>query len=108
MEKNKISFRICGAEFTIVTNDSAAYIHALATETETRIQKYITGAGVSSFQAAVLTAMEYGDENRRKENILANIKTQVQNHLDDAARIRAERDRYKAEYEKLLAQTKDI
>lgn len=106
MEKNKVRFSVVGSEFCIVTNDSEEYIRSVAAEAEARINKYTAAAnGLSAFQAAVLTAMEYADENKRKENILNNIKEQVKTYLDDAARIKAERDKYKEEYEKLLQQT---
>ena len=75
---------------------------SLASGTQEKIEKYVReSAGVSVTQAAILTAMEYADENRRKENILDNIKEQLKTYLDDAAKIKAERDHYKELYEKL-------
>ena len=49
--------------------------------------------------------MEYADENSRKESILNNIKDQLKTYLDDAAKIKAERDHYKEAYEKLAAKS---
>ncbi len=106
MEKKTVRFYVGGTEFRIVTGDSEEFIRSLADETQERISKYTDSGKVTGYQAAVLTAMEYAEENRRKESILNNIKDQLKSYLDDAARIKAERDRYKEEYDKLLAQTK--
>ena len=106
MEKKNVRFYVCGTEFRIVTGDSEEYIRAIAEDTEARIAKYTEGGKVTGFQAAVLTAMEFAEENRRKESILGNIKEQLKSYLDDAARIKSERDKYKEEYEKLLEQSK--
>lgn len=106
MDKKKIRFTVCGCDFCIVTNDKEEYILSLASGTEEKIEKYVQeSAGVSVTQAAILTAMEYADENRRKENILDNIKEQLKSYLDDAAKIKAERDHYKEAYEQLTAKS---
>lgn len=107
MDKNKIRFTVAGTELCIVTNDNEEYIRSLAANVNDRIEKYTKNGGVSVTQAAALTAMEFADENTRKENILAGIKDQLKVYLDDAAKIKAERDQYKAEYEKLLAKKSD-
>lgn len=109
MEKQKVRFTVAGADFCIVTNDSADYIGSLAARVDEKIDHYLqSGAGISSTQAAILTAMEYADENRRKENILDSIKEQLKAYLDDAAKIKAERDSYKEQLEKLIdAQRKE-
>lgn len=106
LEKKNVRFFVCGAEFRICTGDSEEYIRSIADDTEARIRKYTDNTNVTGFQAAVLTAMEYAEENRRKESILNNIKDQLRAYLDDAARIKSERDKYKEEYEKLLEQAK--
>ncbi len=107
MDKNKVRFNVAGSEICIVTNDNADHIRSIAAAVEDKIEKYTkSSARVSVTQAAILTAMEYADEDSRKETILANIKNQLKGYLDDAAKTKAERDKYKEEYEKLLAETK--
>ncbi|MBQ6020894.1 MAG: cell division protein ZapA [Clostridia bacterium] len=106
MEKKNVRFYVFGAEFRILTGDSEEYIRSIAADTEARIRRYHDGGKVTGFQAAVLTAMEFAEENRRKETILDNIKQQLKSYLDDAARIKTERDQYKEAYEKLLEQSK--
>lgn len=101
-----MQFYVCGTEFRIVTGDSEDHIRSIAEETEARIRKYTEAGKVTGFQAAVLTAMEFAEEDRRKESVLANIKEQLKAYLDDAAKIRSERDKYREEYERLLKQTK--
>ena len=106
MDKQKVRFTVWGSDFCIVTNDSEEYIRSLAAGTEEKIMKNVSeSAGVSVVQAAILTAMEYADENSRKESILNNIKDQLKTYLDDAAKIKAERDHYKEAYEKLAAKS---
>ena len=80
------------------------YIRSVAAGVNDKINAYTqNGARISVTQAAILAAMEYADENKRKENILENIKEQLKTYLDDAAKIKAERDRYKQECDKLSA-----
>ena len=107
MEKNKVRFTVAGMDFCILTNDNEEYIRSLAAKVDEKISRYVKdSSGISMTQAATLTAMEYADENRRKENILDNIKEQLKSYLDDAAKTKAERDSYKEKYEQLLAETK--
>lgn len=108
MDKNKVTFTVAGSDITILTNDSQEYIRSVAAGVDDKINAYTkNGARITVTQAAILAAMEYADENRRKENILDNIKVQLKTYLDDAAKIKEERDKYKHEYEKLLKKTKE-
>lgn len=109
MEKNLVRFTVSGLDFCILTEDSEDYIRSLASAAEEKINTYLKdNSGLSLIQAAVLTALEYADESKRKDHILETIKEQHKAYLDETEKLKAERDQYKEKAKKRIAENKKL
>ena len=57
---------------------------------------------ISVTQAAIVTALEFADEAKKCEITAENLRTQIQEYLEDAARARTDVEIMKRENERLL------
>lgn len=102
MEKKKIKLTICGTAYYITTEDDTEYVESLGTQLDARISKTLKNSKfISLTQAAILTALEYADEAKKAEDSADNLRAQVKDYLEDAAKAKSERDFYKREIERL-------
>ena len=68
MTKNKVHVKIGGASYTIVTEDEAEYVEALADEISENMRAIInSNPSLSMTQAAVLVALDNADARARME-----------------------------------------
>ena len=66
MTKNKVHVKIGGASYTIVTEDEAEYVEALADEISENMRAIInSNPSLSMTQAAVLVALDNADASKR-------------------------------------------
>ena len=76
---NKVTMNICGQEYTLVADESAAYMEkvgALVDERQT--------------DAAVLAAVNLADELLKNQAAAENLRRQVKNYLDEATQAKNE------------------
>lgn len=104
MRKNTVKLVICGTDYYIGTDDNADYVEALGAGLEDRITKTLKSSNfISMTQATVLTALEYADEAKKAGDVADNLRSQLKDYLEDAAKAKSERDFYKREVERLKA-----
>ncbi|MDR1630590.1 MAG: cell division protein ZapA [Oscillospiraceae bacterium] len=104
MQKNTVKIKICGTEYFINTDDNAGYVEALGAALDDRITKALKASRfISMTQAAVLSALEYADEAKKASDVADNLRSQLKDYLEDAAKAKSERDFYKREVERLKA-----
>ncbi|MBR5774227.1 MAG: cell division protein ZapA [Clostridia bacterium] len=102
MDKKKVRIVICSTEYTVVTEDSAEYLQSLAAELDKTLRELVEGGRrVSMTQASVLLALHYLDEKKKAEQSTDNIRDQLKEYLQDAAKARMEADDAKRENERL-------
>ena len=66
MTKNKVHVKIGGASYTIVTEDEAEYVEALADEISENMRAIINAnPSLSMTQAAVLVALDNADASKK-------------------------------------------
>ena len=98
----KIQIKIANEVYNIMTDDNLEYVAQLGEELDAKLSAIIGGnARVSVTQAAVLTALEYADASRKCEITAENLRNQIQEYLEDAARARTDVEISKREIEKL-------
>ena len=102
MTKNKVHVKIGGASYTIVTEDEAEYVEALADEISENMRAIInSNPSLSMTQAAVLVALDNADA-------ADNLRAQIKDYLEDSARARMEVDVARREVERLNREISDL
>ena len=80
---NRITMSICGEDYTLVADESAAYMEkvgALVDEKMTQLQE----------GAHVLTAVNLADELLKAQEAAENLRRQLKTYLDEASQAKAE------------------
>lgn len=103
MEKITHRLKIAGEEYRIVSDESAEYMSELAHEIDLKMANILKGNRVSTTQAAVLVALQYADEATKNSGTTDNLRSQLKEYLEDAAKAKSERDFYKRELERVKA-----
>ena len=87
---NRVTVNICGEDYTLVAEESTAYMEQVAALVDKRIGEVISGAKVGRSDAAVLAAVNLADELLKSEQAAENLRRQVKGYLDEAAQARGE------------------
>ncbi len=100
MSTNKVRFTVLGTEYITVTEDSEAYVSSLSERLDKDIRAMLEKApSASGMAATVVTAMGYLDELEKKSLALDNMREQIKEYLQEAAKAKttAEEARKEAE-----------
>lgn len=90
---NRIKVTICGKEYSLKTAENASYVLNLAAELENKINNMVnSGNGVSIQTAAILIALSAMDDAHKANQSVDNIRTQIKQYVDEAAKAMLERD----------------
>ncbi len=102
MEKNKVTLKICGGSYTIVTEDDPDYVENLG-ELIDKEMRAISGEApsLSQTQCAVLVALDQADACKKATASADNLRAQIKDYLEDSARARMEVDVARREIERL-------
>ncbi len=104
---NHIKLTICGTEYRLTTPDAPEYAMALGLEVEEKIRDLRkSNPNLSLVQATTLVALDYADALKKNDSSTDNMRVQVKEYLEDAAKAKGERDYYKREFERLKAEIK--
>lgn len=102
MNKNKVHLRICGASYTLVTDDDVQYVEELGEIIDEEMKNIINdNHSLSITQAAVLVAFNYADACKKTTASSDNLRAQIKDYLEDSARARMEVDVARREIERL-------
>lgn len=101
MEKATYKLSICSNDYMITTDESAQYMQELAADVDEKLRAALKSNKLSMTQAAVFVALEYADMAKKASDSADNLRGQLKDYLEDAAKAKTERDMYKHEVEKL-------
>lgn len=105
MAKSKVKVTVAGMDFSLVSEDEPAYVEGLAKQLSKRIEEIVaSNSNLSVAQAAILVALECEDELNKHNSSSDNLRAQIKDYLEDAARARMEAEGYKRELERLKAE----
>lgn len=105
MAKSKVQINVAGMNFSLVTEDEPAYVEGLAKELSNSIEEIVaSNTNLSVAQAAILVALDCKDELSKHNNSSDNLRSQIKDYLEDAARARMEAEGYKRELDRLKAE----
>ena len=99
---NKVTMNICGQEYTLVADESAAYMEKVGALVDEKMRQVLDALHVSQTDAAVLAAVNLADKLLKSEQTAENLRRQVKSYLDEAAQAKNEaselkRQLYKAQ-----------
>lgn len=101
--ENKITFSICGTEYTLRAEENPAYMQKVAMLVDRKMNEMMSG-GLSRMDAAVLTALNMTDEMLKQRSNTENLRSQLKGYLDDANKARSELSDNKREMVRLQQQ----
>lgn len=105
MPTNKIKLEICGGTYVLASTDTEEYVQSLAERLDADMNRVLTETPSASVTtSAVITALDYLDELSKSKNGADNMRAQIKDYLEDAARakqvaveLKKENDRLKQE-----------
>jgi len=99
---NKVKIQVSNMDFVLTTNEEPNYVLSLASELDNDLTEVIKGnPSLSINQALVLCCISYIDNYKKSENNSDNMRNQLTDYLEDAAKARIELDETKRELERL-------
>lgn len=102
MPANKIKLEICGASYVIATTDTEEYVLSLAEKLDADMNQMMTNNPSASIAtAAVITALGYLDELKKSTSGADNMRAQIKDYLEDAAKAKLELEEERREVERL-------
>ena len=87
---NRVTMNICGEEYTLVAEESAAYMQKVGSLVDAKMTEVMTGTRVGRTDAAVLAALNIADELYKTQEASENLRRQVKAYLDEAAQAKSE------------------
>ena len=94
---NRVTVNICGEDYTLVAEESTAYMEQVAALVDKKMNEVIAGAKVGRSDAAILTAANITDELFRTQAASEQLRSQIKGYLDEASRAQAEASDLKRE-----------
>lgn len=82
---NRITMNICGQDYTLVAEESAAYMEKVGNVVSAKMTELMATAHVSRNDAAVLAAINLADELFKAQDGTENLRRQVKTYLDEAS-----------------------
>ena len=102
MGKNKVQIKICGATYSIITDDDTEYVEELGEFIDSEMKNISSQIpSLSSMQCAVLVALDQADSCKKATASADNLRAQIKDYLEDSARARMEVDVARREIERL-------
>ena len=108
MTNNAIKLNIAGTQYSIVSDEPAAYMMELGAQLDREMRSKLENPRVSTTMAAVLVALETADAARKAEATADNLRSQMKDYLDDNARARMEADSSRRELERLRSENSEL
>ncbi len=101
MGMTKVRLDICGSYYVVSTNDDEQYLHDIAARLDESLTEFMTANPSASITtAAVLTALGFLDELSKSQTNADNMRAQIKDYLEDAARSKMELEDTKRELNK--------
>ena len=102
MPANKVRFAICGTTYTIQTTDSEEYVLSLAEKLDGDMNQMMAMSRTASVAtAAIITALGYLDELKKSTTGADNMRAQIRDYLEDAAKAKLAAEEAHREVERL-------
>ena len=94
---NHVAVTICGDEYTLVAEESAAYMQKVGSYVDGKMTEILETARVGRVDAAVLTAVNIADELFKAQSAAEQLRSQIKGYLDQASKAQSEVSELKRE-----------
>lgn len=102
MEKNRVTLKIYGNSYTILTEDDPEYVEQLGELINKEMHDVSNDSpSLSQTQCAVLVALDQADACKKANSEAVNLRVQIKDYIEDAARAKLEVDVARREIERL-------
>ena len=91
MEKQKISVRVAGKNYTLVSSDPPEYVRRVAALVDRRLSEMEIASGLTAQQATALTCFNLADELLKARDEITELKRRLQAAADRKADASAEK-----------------
>lgn len=109
MEKNKVSLKISGSTYSILTEDDPEYVENLGEIIDEELRSTMQASpSLSLTQCAVLVALNQADACKKSTALADNLRAQIKDYLEDASRARMEVDVARREIDRLNREISDL
>ena len=99
---NRIRFTVCGASYVVASTDPEEYVLGLAERLNNDMQEIMEATPSASVStAAVVAALSYLDEMQKASRGADNMRNQIRDYLDDAAKAKQMAEEAGREVERL-------
>ena len=88
--KNRITVTVAGQSYTLLAAEDQAYVEKVASHVDASIKALRDNGQTSLLDAAVLTALNLADEHFRDLENAENLRRQIKETLDEAAKLKLE------------------
>ncbi|TCL61679.1 cell division protein ZapA [Allofournierella massiliensis] len=105
MPVTKVKLTICGSSYIVSTTDSEEYVNQLAERLDNDMTEIMTQNPSASVAAsAVISALSYLDELNKNASSTDNMRAQIKDYLEDAAKAKLDAENARRQVEKLTAE----
>lgn len=101
MEKKRVSVFVAGQRFNIITDEDEKYVIDVAAKIDARITSLTISQNIPRERAAVLTALDFADDNEQDKRAIAEIKEQIKDYLTQISQLSEENTALNAENNQL-------
>jgi len=88
--KNRITVTVADQSFTLLAEEDQSYVEKVASHVDASIKALRGNGQTSLLDAAVLTALNLADEHFRDLENAENLRRQIKETLDEAAKLKLE------------------
>lgn len=109
MPANKIKLEICGSSYVIATTDTEEYVESLAEKLDADMTQMMANTPSASVAtAAIITALGYLDELKKSTSGADNMRAQIKDYLEDAAKAKMAAEDARREVERLRSEVQRL
>ncbi len=91
MDKKKVKLNICGTEYFLNTDEDPKYMLEIGYDVDEKLNRILKeNPRVSITQAAVLAALEFADAEKKALNASNELRSRIQEYLEDSAHSKME------------------
>ena len=83
---NHVAVTICGEDYTLVAEESAAYMQKVGSYVNDKMTEVLESSKVGRTDAAVLTAVNITDELFKAQSASEQLRSQIKGYLDEAGK----------------------
>ena len=99
--KNRITVTIAGQELNLVVDEDKQYMYKLVSIADTKINAILESSRISLIHATMLACLNITDDLMKANELTENMRAQIKDYIDDAAKAKMEINELKREVARL-------